>query len=78
MIRKEVKSHKQVYYQRTENAELELKLIKLTKLWRNQLRQVYSRLNEEERQILLKMLENISGVVGPIYEKYAKRGFHKK
>jgi len=73
LIRKEVKSHKQVFYQRTENAELELKLIKLTRLWRNQLRKLYSHLNEEDRQTLLEMLEFTASSIGATYERYARR-----
>ena len=64
---------KEVYYQRTESAELTLKLIKLTTLWANQIEEVYSHLNDEERKTLLKLLRNVSGKVAPIYEKYAKR-----
>ena len=65
-------THKEVYYQQTESAELTLKLIKLTTVWTIQLEKIYSHLNKEERQVLLGLMDTVMAQIGPIYEKYAK------
>lgn len=73
LVRGVVKSHKEKYYRRTESAELELVFIKFVRLWRGQLRDLYSNLDEEERQTLLRMLEQTASRIGQAYGKYVRR-----